>query len=333
MNSVHLGVSFMDCYVSKNPNGYEITGNNLPIVCLFIGAKSIELDNRIPFISKLKRNSETFASISEIKRLEMEICSVLDWKLQKTTNLDILEYLLTMGVVFDDDEVQGSKDLEKLKETTKRIEREAYFLANRVMKDADLLSLEPLILGCVSIAFLRKLNWITPVWSSNLTKFTGIDISEFESSLSLFESKMTKNPLVDLTNFSANSSSNRILKSFSNVDHVRISKRHSTIELSESKPQVLSRHQSLVLADDNYPKRPAILGVPPSMKRDKTDYFKSNFQTGGNQENSFLKRNSKYGIDNSLESLVTNPSLPVKTKIETNIFDDITNRIERHLKL
>lgn len=341
LNTIHLSISFMDTYVSKNPNGYEIASTTLPIVCVLLGAKSIELDNRIPFLSKLKRYADTFATISELKKLEMEVCSVLDWKLQKSTNLDILEHLLTLGIVFERDSVQGSIEKDKINETTKRIEREAYFLSNRVVKDVELLSLEPLVLACVSIAFLRKLNWVSPIWNPKLTEITGIDISDFESSLKLFEGKMTKNPLVDLSNFSKNITSTKLIKSHSNIDHIRISKRHSTTENLESQPSMkfpsFSRHQSMKVGEDlSNPSRPAILGAPPAMKRDSTDYFHKNFDTGKGQENSFISRkNSKLSSinDMSYDSLITSNGRLSQSKGTSSIFDDITNKIERHLKL
>lgn len=61
--------------------------------------------------------------------------------------------------------MNGIKDKEKLKEAVKRIERENYFLANKILKDYEYMIFEPLELACASLAFLRKLNWITPFWN------------------------------------------------------------------------------------------------------------------------------------------------------------------------
>lgn len=61
-----------------------------------IAAKSIELDERIPFISKLQSYSglKSF-NAKEFAAAEIVILKELSWNLQCVTTIDILEYFLS----------------------------------------------------------------------------------------------------------------------------------------------------------------------------------------------------------------------------------------------
>ncbi len=63
----------------------------------------MELDERIPFISKLKRYSGLQNKTEEFARVEGLIIKELQWNLQCVTLVDVIESYLAQGVVFGSD--------------------------------------------------------------------------------------------------------------------------------------------------------------------------------------------------------------------------------------
>lgn len=72
-------------------------------------AKSIEKDDKIPFISTVKRVTMINLRNEEFKKVEGSILKLLDWFLQKCTPIDFLHFYLSQGVVFSSDYVAGLK--------------------------------------------------------------------------------------------------------------------------------------------------------------------------------------------------------------------------------
>jgi len=71
----------------------------------FFTAKAVELDQRIPFISSLRKYAFQDFKPEEIKRTEEIMLEILDWNTQFATLIDIVEYFLSQGVVFSNDSV------------------------------------------------------------------------------------------------------------------------------------------------------------------------------------------------------------------------------------
>ena len=71
-----------------------------------LAAKAAELDERIPFISKLKRCTYIPYTIKEIKVAECQLIKMMGWNLQKTTLVDWIDCISSIGFVFDGDELQ-----------------------------------------------------------------------------------------------------------------------------------------------------------------------------------------------------------------------------------
>lgn len=69
-----------------------------------LAAKSIELDERIPFISKLKRYSNLVNRTEEFTKTEAVFIKLLDWNLQCVTLIDLLEFYLSQGIIFSSDD-------------------------------------------------------------------------------------------------------------------------------------------------------------------------------------------------------------------------------------
>ena len=57
-----------------------------------LAAKSIELDQRIPFISRLKRKIGLKNSVMEIKKTEIKVLEACDWNPLYTTPFEVLEF-------------------------------------------------------------------------------------------------------------------------------------------------------------------------------------------------------------------------------------------------
>ena len=66
---------------------------------LILTAKSVELDERIPFISKLKRYSGLVNRTEEFTKAEQAFIKAFDWNLQCCTLVDQIELYLAMGIV------------------------------------------------------------------------------------------------------------------------------------------------------------------------------------------------------------------------------------------
>ena len=63
----------------------------------------MELDERIPFISKLKKFSNLTQPTKDFSRCESQIVLALEWNLQCVTYIDIVEGFIAQGVVFGSD--------------------------------------------------------------------------------------------------------------------------------------------------------------------------------------------------------------------------------------
>lgn len=77
-------------------------------------AKSIELDERIPFISKLQRYSGLVNfRPRDFQQAEQVILKELEWKLQCATTIDVVEYYLSQGVVFSSDLLEEEMEVKE----------------------------------------------------------------------------------------------------------------------------------------------------------------------------------------------------------------------------
>ncbi|CAD8137460.1 unnamed protein product [Paramecium pentaurelia] len=116
MNSLFLAVQFLDYFVSQkkvDPVQYRLYG----ATCLMLAAKSIELDERIPFISKLRRYTYLPYATLDFRRCECQIIKQLNWNLQCTTLIDWAEAVISLGIVYQQDELAQSENILKEKST------------------------------------------------------------------------------------------------------------------------------------------------------------------------------------------------------------------------
>lgn len=103
-NTIHLSIFYLDSFLSQEAiPSYQHQLYSL--TCIFIAAKAIELDERIPFISKLLSAASNLFKPDEIRRAEHVLLEFFSWDLQTPTLIDMLEYYLSQGVVFSSDEL------------------------------------------------------------------------------------------------------------------------------------------------------------------------------------------------------------------------------------
>eukprot|EP01017_Pseudomicrothorax_dubius_P036696 TRINITY_DN5279_c0_g2_i2.p1 TRINITY_DN5279_c0_g2~~TRINITY_DN5279_c0_g2_i2.p1 ORF type:complete len:487 (-),score=76.91 TRINITY_DN5279_c0_g2_i2:111-1571(-) len=103
-STLHLAVNFLDSFYKKRPNELPHT-QLMAAASLVLAGKAIELDRRVPNMSKL-RSMVTF-NVDQLKGAEGRLCSTLEWRLQRCTFYDVLEAFLCQGVVFSSDMIAG----------------------------------------------------------------------------------------------------------------------------------------------------------------------------------------------------------------------------------
>lgn len=105
LKTSYLAIHYLDVIMGKHiilPENYE----NYAIACLMVAAKAIELDEKIPFFSKLAKLCSFQINISDVKNIEKKILELLDWDLQASTAVELLEFYLSQGVLFSKDEIE-----------------------------------------------------------------------------------------------------------------------------------------------------------------------------------------------------------------------------------
>ena len=123
-NSFFLAVEFLDFFVSRKPKTDPTQFRIFGATALMLGAKAIELDERIPFISKLRRQTHLPYATLDFRRCEVQLLQQLDFNLQRTTLLDWTEAILTLGALFDGDELAAEN---VLREKTNYLHKYKYF--------------------------------------------------------------------------------------------------------------------------------------------------------------------------------------------------------------
>lgn len=90
---------------------------------LLLGAKAVELDDKIPFISKLKKYTSVYSDQENFKKYEVDIALCLEWDLQQITFYDYVEHFLCKGTVIDDDVVFNKllNSLYKFEDTNEKV--------------------------------------------------------------------------------------------------------------------------------------------------------------------------------------------------------------------
>jgi hypothetical protein len=104
-NSSHLAILLLDTIMYKDTSFTSKLQLYAP-VCLLIAAKTIELDERIPFIPKLRKYANPTFSVDDYRKAELLVLDMVDWNAQFSTPLEINEFLMSQGVLFSTDEIE-----------------------------------------------------------------------------------------------------------------------------------------------------------------------------------------------------------------------------------
>ncbi|CAD8208333.1 unnamed protein product [Paramecium pentaurelia] len=209
LNTSFLAINYIDEYFSK----ITINENQTYLfvaTALMLAAKAQELDERVPFISKLKRYASMTNhpeinqySIQEYKFAERSLIQTMEWKLQRVTLLDRIEAILSFGVIDDDDSLgqqqqKENKDIShqqhiKLRDLqenqilyyVKEVESKYADIALQIIKDDHLyFETDQTILALSCVAYLRKKAGLLNIWSQQLQCLTGISAQKISSSVS-----------------------------------------------------------------------------------------------------------------------------------------------------
>ncbi|KAL4453568.1 hypothetical protein ABPG73_021438 [Tetrahymena malaccensis] len=110
-----LSIMFLDYLVANDTNSELCTfkiKDHLQIfgaVCVMLAAKSVELDERIPFLSSLKKYMcLNQYSKEDLRKAEQKTVQILKFNMQFPTLYDLLEYYGSQGVVFSNDLQKGT---------------------------------------------------------------------------------------------------------------------------------------------------------------------------------------------------------------------------------
>jgi len=106
-NSSHLAIYLLDTIMYRDTSLTSKLQLYAP-VCLLIAAKTMELDERIPFIPKLRRYANPTFSIDDYRRAELQVLDMVDWNAQFSPALEINEFLMCQGVLFSTDEIEDN---------------------------------------------------------------------------------------------------------------------------------------------------------------------------------------------------------------------------------
>ena len=111
-NSTHLGIYLLDIVMFKNSSLMSKIQLYAP-VCLLLAAKTIELDERIPFIPKLRRYANPTFTIEDYRRAELHVLDMVDWNPQFSPAIELVEFLMCQGVLFSSDEIDENSGLQE----------------------------------------------------------------------------------------------------------------------------------------------------------------------------------------------------------------------------
>lgn len=110
LKTLHHCVLIMDLYCNRMTDfpvlkpGEGDSHDLIATSALLLGAKAGELDERIPFIPKLRKLAQMYDfTTCEVKQFEVRIGEALDWNLQQATFYSFLELFLSSAVLGEND--------------------------------------------------------------------------------------------------------------------------------------------------------------------------------------------------------------------------------------
>lgn len=115
LRTLHNCILIMDRFCEMMPcfpvlkQGMPNVHQLIAISCLLLGSKAGELDEKIPFIPKLRSTAAMYDfSTEEVKDFEVVIGQKLEWNLQESSFYVFAEFFLTCGILCENDEVDDA---------------------------------------------------------------------------------------------------------------------------------------------------------------------------------------------------------------------------------
>ncbi|CAK83860.1 unnamed protein product (macronuclear) [Paramecium tetraurelia] len=242
-NTSFLAITYLDNFFNQQ-GIHEDQIFLYAATALMLAAKAQELDEKIPFISKLKRYSSMTShpevnnyTTQEFRNAEKAIVQSLDWKLQRVTLLDRIETLLSFGAIDDDDSLvqqqppQQKENQEQqqvhikirdLNETqivnyVKEIENKYIETAFTVLRDDSIyFSNDQAILALSCVAYLRKKAGLLNIWSQQLQALTGESTQKISSTVSQIMTLTPKTKAMNIPKPLITTQSSSYLQNFQN---------------------------------------------------------------------------------------------------------------------
>eukprot|EP01017_Pseudomicrothorax_dubius_P030259 TRINITY_DN3758_c0_g3_i3.p1 TRINITY_DN3758_c0_g3~~TRINITY_DN3758_c0_g3_i3.p1 ORF type:complete len:532 (+),score=83.69 TRINITY_DN3758_c0_g3_i3:118-1713(+) len=224
----HLAVFFVDYLMFRNPDS-EAQLYVFATAAIMTAAKSVEKDERIPYIDKMVTVTANTFTNQQIRSAELTICEILDWHLQNPVLPDILEAICGFGAVFStdhfpknngegkergpstptaykeedyvkeespnsrhtkDEQILRELDTEeRAQEVAAELRKLAYQLSELVLLDFEFYGSPVDVLAASSISFVRKIMGVTPIWPERLESWTGVTMERMTNTLRKMEEK------------------------------------------------------------------------------------------------------------------------------------------------
>ena len=156
------------------------------ITALFLASKYDEIDRNIPYIRDFGEvSSRGKYTWSEVTKCETAFLNLLNWNLYTLCPMYFLSPLLTLGLIFEDDNFdksQSSKDIwtDSNKARIQSLQKFSEFFVDIAFQSLEIQQYKYSIQAVASIAAARKTLSIEPIWNPQLEKITGFKFSEVE---------------------------------------------------------------------------------------------------------------------------------------------------------
>jgi hypothetical protein len=142
------------------------------IGCIFIASKYDELDNNIPFLKDFIKAAKYMFKYGEIIKEEMRLVALFDWKLMVLSPLHFVYSLLSMGVIFSDDQYKNEeKEVVEMDEATlKKVRKGTEYFSDLSAKLYDMQKYPPSMVAAACVLCSRRVNKIHPQRNPLLSK-------------------------------------------------------------------------------------------------------------------------------------------------------------------
>lgn len=174
--SYFLAVHIMDSIYCKHPYDEficKLKPDVLTLAIFLVSVKFIDDDAYPPSFDSFpsKKNPTIYYSLNELRRYELIVLKLMDYKLDICTTYYITETILTHGVIFSHELNQmGLTDSKSVKETVKKLYRLALDINKMFIESVESLKYSPLEIAVTSIIMAKELTSFSETWNPELAE-------------------------------------------------------------------------------------------------------------------------------------------------------------------